>query len=150
MANVIVAIVTLVITFVLAGYGVYQNVESSRRSQNATVIGSTMTRLAQYSQELRDELGHQPLAPGQEASTGYGYYDTDMLARAAYGAVTFRFHANQNGYHVCASSTDVGDNMVESLRMVARDRPGAYVSGECGVGGTAISNLAVVSLRIGS
>lgn len=150
MANVIVAIVTLVITFILASYGVYQNIESSRRSQNATVIGSTINRLAQYNQELREELGHQPLAPSQEAGTGYGYYDTDMLARAAYGTVTYRFHANLNGYFVCASSPDTSTTMQESMQMVARDRPGSFASGECGVSGTAVSNLSVVSMRIGS
>ena len=150
MANIIVAIVTLVITFILASYGVYQNIESSRRSQNATVIGSTISRLAQYNQELREELGHQPLSPGEESASGYGYYDLDMLSRAAYGTVTYRFHANGSGYYVCASSTDVSATMQEAMKMVARDRPGAFASGECGITGTAVSNLSVVSLRIGS
>lgn len=150
MANIIVAVVTLVITFILASYGVYQNIESSRRSQNATVIGSTINRLAQYNQELREELGHQPLSPGQESGTGYGYYETDVLDRAAYGSVTYRFHANGAGYFVCASSTDVSATMQESMQMVARDRPGAFASGECGITGTAVSNLSVVSMKIGS
>jgi len=149
-ANVIVAIVTLVITFILASYGVYQNIESSRRSQNATVIGSTISRLAQYNQDLREELGHQPLSSGEESASGYGYYDSEMLSRAAYGTVTYRFHANASGYYVCASSPDVSTTMQESMQMVARDRPGAFVSGECGVTGTGVSNLSVVSMKIGS
>jgi hypothetical protein len=149
-ANIIVAIVTLVITFILASYGVYQNIESSRRSQNATVIGSTISRLAQYNQELREELGHQPLSVSEESGTGYGYYDQAVLDRAAYGTVTYRFNANGTGYYVCASSGDVSTTMQESMQMVARDRPGAFVSGECGVTGTAVSNLSVVSMKIGS
>lgn len=150
MANIIVAIVTLVITFILASYGVYQNIESSRRSQNATVIGSTINSLAQYNQELREEIGHQPLGSGEEASSGYAYYDPDMLSRAAYGTVTYRFTANPSGYYVCASSPDVSSTMQESMQMVARDRPGAFASGECGVSGTAVSNVSVVSMKIGS
>ncbi len=150
MANVIVAIVTLVMTFILASYGVYQNIEASRRSQNATVIGSTINRLAQYNLELREETGHSMLSAGEEASTGYSFYDGEVLRRASYGSVTYRFHANGNGYFVCATSTDVSDTMQESMRMVARDRPGAYASGECGVSTTAVSNVSVVSMRIGS
>lgn len=148
MSNVLIAIAVMIIGFVLAGYGVYDNVQASRRTALATTIGSKMSRLGVYNQELKEELGHNPLSPGEEASTGYASYDLTALNRENFGTVTFRFHAVSGGYFVCATSTDVGQTMQEAMRLVARDRPPAYVSGECANPSTAVSNQTVVSLKL--
>jgi hypothetical protein len=147
-SNVLVAIVALIITFMLASFGVYQNIEASRRTSLATTIGSKMNRLGQYNQELADEIGHNVLSAGEESSTGYAYYDTNMLSREAFGSVTFRFHANGTGYYVCATSSDVSTLTSEAMAMVARDRPGSFVSGACGESGVGVSSNIFVSMRV--
>lgn len=153
MSNVLIAIAVLVIGFVLASYGVYENVQASRRTAMATTIGSKMNRLAIVNQEQREDVGHILLAPSQEAGTGFAYYSLDTLSRENFGPVTFRYHFNGTDYFVCATSTDTGPTMLEALRMVARDRPPTYVSGECGNAGVAIgagnpANVVVVSMKI--
>lgn len=149
MSNVIIAIAVLVIGFVLASYGVYENVQASRRTALATTIGSKMSRLAVYNQDLREDLGPRSvLSPGEEASTGYASYSTDILQREAFGPVRFAFTAVTSGYYVCAVSTDVSTSMREAMQMVARDRPPAFVSGQCGSAGTAIGSEVATSLRI--
>lgn len=149
MSNVIIAIAVLVIGFVLASYGVYENVQASRRTAMATTIGSKMSRLAVYNQDLREDVGPRSiLSPGEEAATGYASYSQEMLQRESFGAVTFRFHAIAGGYYVCATSSDVSTSMREAMQMVARDRPPAFFSGECGVAATAIGTNVVTSLRL--
>lgn len=150
MSNVLIALVVMVIGFVLASYGVYDNVQASRRSSLATTISSKMNRLAVYNQDLREDIGHQPLHPNQEVSTGFASYNQDMLDREAFGSVTFRFHANASGYHVCATSNDTGQTMQEAMQMIAKNHPPAYVSGSCGESNVAVGSNVVTSLRIGS
>lgn len=148
MSNVLIAIAVMVIGFVLASYGVYDNVQASRRTSLATTIGSKMSRLGVYSQDLKEDLGHNPLSPGEEATSGYASYSTDMLSRENFGSVTFRFTAVASGYYVCATSADTGSTMVEAMRMVARDRPPAFVSGVCSDASAPITNNAVTSLKL--
>lgn len=148
MSNVLIAIAVMIIGFVLASYGVYDNVQASRRTALATTIGSKMSRLGVYSQDLKEDLGHHPLSPGEEAASGYAPYSTEMLARENFGAVTFRFTAVGSGYYVCATSTDTGQTMVEAMRMVARDRPPAFVSGVCSDPSAAIGTNVVTSLKL--
>lgn len=148
MSNVLIAIAVMIIGFVLASYGVYENVQASRRTALATTIGSKMSRLAVENQEQREEVGHMLLAPSQEAASGFAYYSSDTLAREAFGPVTFRFHWNGSAYYVCATSSDVGQTMRDAMQMVARDRPPAFVSGECGVPATAIGTNVVTSLKL--
>ena len=150
MSNVIIAIVVMIIGFVLAGYGVYDNVQASKRTSLAMTIGAKISRLAVDAQELREDVGHAPLGPSEEASTGFATYSLETLQRESFGAVSFRYHALPAGYFVCATSTDVSLTMQEAMRMVAKDRPPAFVSGACGVTSTAIGAEVVTSWRIGS
>lgn len=150
MANVIIAIAVLIIGFYLASYGIYENVEASRRTALSTTIGAKINRLATYSQDLREDLGGRaPLSASEEGGSGLAYYSSEMLSRERFGAVSFRYNANAGGYWVCAESTDTGQTTIEAMQKVARDRPPSFVSGECGVSGTAVGGLAVMSMRIG-
>jgi hypothetical protein len=150
MSNVIIAIAVLIIGFYLASYGIYENVEASRRTAVSTTIGAKINRLAIYSQDLREDLGGRPpLSTAEEATTGYATYSSEMLARERFGSVTFRYTMSAGGYYVCAESTDTGQTMIEAMQKVARDRPSSFVSGECGNSGTAVGGLVVTSMRIG-
>lgn len=152
MAGVIVAIATLVITFVLAGYGVYHNVEASQRTQIAMSVGQSIDRLSTWVQERSSELGDRRILGGEEATTGYANYNEGtpvlrMEDRNDYG-FTYRYHANGAGYFVCATTARTDVKVQEALQMVARDRPSGFVSGACGESGTAISGSVVFSIRV--
>ena len=151
MSSVLVGIATIVIVFVIGGYGVYANVEASRRTQTAMTIGHGLDRMVLHAQELRDETGHAPGSASAEASTGYGSYDAGydraaVEARPALG-LTYRYVANGSGYWTCAETIRVDDRTREALTMVSRDRPGSFVSGRCGDPSAAIGSAAVVSMR---
>lgn len=148
MGNVIVAIVVLVVGFMLVTYGVYNNVDASRRTQAAMSIGSTLERHAKHIQDLIQENGHVPLSSGEESGTGYGYYDGRMFDRDSTANVTYYPTQTLEGYFVCARSSDVSLTMQEAMQMVARDRRGAFVSGSCGTAAAAISNFVAVSLKV--
>lgn len=154
MGGVLVAIATLVITFVLAGYGVYHNVESSQRTQIAMSVGQSADRLANYNQERVAELGGRTLYGDEEAANGTGYANynegTKVLLQEQkndYG-ITYRFHSNVTGYYVCASTARTDAKVQEAFQMVARDRPGGFVSGACGESGVAVGGLVVFSIRV--
>ena len=148
MSNVLIAIIVLLITFVLMGLGVYENVEASRRSSIAMTVGSKLSRLGTENKELALEMGRNMYSPGEEAASGLAYYDVDSLSRESFGSVSFLFHQNGNGYFVCARSGDVGNTMREAFGMVARDRPPSFVSGSCGEPATPVTSLVVVSMRL--
>lgn len=148
MSNVLIAIIVLLITFVLMGLGVYENVEASRRSSLAMTVGSKLSRLGTENKELALEMGRNLYSSEAEAGTGFVYYDRNSLVREAFGSVRFQFHENSNGYFVCAYSDDVSNTVREAFDMVARDRPPSFVSGSCGLPNTPITSLVVVSMRL--
>ena len=148
MSNVLIAIIVLLITFVLMGLGVYENVEASRRSSLAMTVGSKLSRLGTQNKELALELGRNMYSPGEESATGFAHYDLDALQREAFGSVSFLFHENSSGYYVCARSGDVSSTFQEAFQMVARDRPPSFVSGACGVAATPVTTLVVVSMKL--
>lgn len=148
MSNVLIAIIVLLITFVLMGLGVYENVEASRRSSLAMTVGSKMSRLGTQNKELALELGRNLNSPSSESSTGLASYDQEALDREAFGSVSFSFIENASGYYVCARSNEVSATTREAFEMVARDRPPSFVSGACGVAATAISTTVAVSMRL--
>lgn len=152
MGGILVAIATLVITFVLAGYGVYHNVEASQRTQVAMSVGQSVDRLSTWVQERSAELGGRILYGDEEASTGYANYNEGVPVlrvedKNDYG-ISYRYHSNANGYFVCATSVRTDAKIQEALQMVARDRPGGFVSGACGEPGTGISGSVVFSMRV--
>lgn len=148
MANVILAIVTLVVGFVLAGFGVYESVQSSHRSQVAMAIGSALERESQHIQDLWQENGRAPLASTETTAEAPAHYDSGLFQRD--GTYDVSYSASMVGdYYVCATSTDTRSTMQEAMNLVVRDRQGAFVSGQCGVSGTAVADKVVVSLKVG-
>lgn len=148
MSNVLIAIIVLLITFVLMGLGVYENVEASRRSSLAMTVGSKMSRLGTDNKEMALELGRNLNSPTAESSTGLAFYDQNALDREAFGSVSFSFVQNASGYYICARSSDVNTTTQEAFEMVARDRPPSFVSGACGVAATPITTTVAVSMRL--
>ncbi len=149
MSNILIALVTLVIAFVLAGYGVYATVESSRRSNTAMVVGSALERQAGHMQDLAGELGRMPRSPAAESSTGYASYNPEVFTSENTAKLNFLTDQNGSSTWVCAETNDLSDYMREAFQMVVRDRPGSVISGRCGYAGTAITTKQVVSLRVG-
>lgn len=140
MANVLIAIATLIIGFTLALYGTYTNVEAGRRTQYATSINSTLEREAKYIQDVAQDLGRMPLS---------GDYDSvGVFGRDSNSKFDFFYTAQAEGYFVCARTSDSSQTMREALQIVSRDRPGSFVSGACGVSATPISTYAAVSMKV--
>ena len=148
MSNVLIAIIILLITFVLMGLAVYDNIEASKRSSLAMTVGSKLSRVANNNQEMSLELDRFVYSSGEESASGLAYYDSEMMQREAFGSVSFRYHQNGVGYFTCAQSTDTSEPVREAFAIVARDRPPSFVSGACGEVDSPVTNLVVVSMRM--
>lgn len=140
MANIVIAIISLVITFMLASYGVYTNVEASRRTQFAMAVGSTLERNAGYIQDLAQDLGRVPSSAD---------IDTDRFLKDSGQKISYDYLVVDGSAYVCAR-TNLTDSMTrDAMNMAARDRPGAFVSGFCGFPNQAIVGRVVLSLKVG-
>lgn len=139
MGGVIMAIATLVIGFVLAGYGVYTNAQASQRTLIATSVGSSIERQAKSVQDMAYELERRPTGSDVDAA---------LFARDSNLNVTYSYLVSGADGYVCATSTDVRETMVEGLNMVAKTRPGTFVSGQCGVISAAVGSRVSFSMKV--
>lgn len=139
MSNVVMAILVLVVTFIIASYGVYSNVEASRRTQLASSVGSTIARDAAHVQSVAQDLGRVPDAAD---------VDDGRFARESGDAMQFSYVVAGGAGYVCGVVGRSDDITREAMNKVVRDHPGAFVSGQCGSSGASISDSVAVSLKV--
>lgn len=139
MGGVVLAVVTLVITFVIAGYGIYGNVEVAKRSMISSSIGHAIERQAKSVQDLALDFERLPT----EAEVDVAVFQRDSSVN-----VTYSYRVIGTDGFVCATSDDPSELVVEAMNMLARTRPTSFVSGNCGTATVPVSARVAFSMKV--
>lgn len=144
MANVLLAIATLVVGFVLATYGVFANVEASQRTQIANTVRASLMRQAEFFQDRQSDLGRvlDPSPSGSDHAEFLPVLEAERTTGQAYSYAVVGTDA-----FLCVTSV-TSTQAREAFERVARDWPGATVSGACGNPSSPAAASVVLSVKV--
>jgi hypothetical protein len=138
MANVIIALATLAIGFILATYGAYNSYHSAKRTEYATRVTASFNRLSGYIGLTMEDLGRRPTAAEVVAS---------RFTDESGNGLTYTYGATGSHFWVCARAAR-SDWMIEAFEKVQNSRQGVVIGDACdSATGAGASNVSV-TMRI--
>ena len=138
MANIIIALATLIIGFVLVSFGAYSSYYAAQRAQVATVVNRALERQLIYVDMVKSDLNTVPTVTQVDASK---FSDEDR------SGIQFSYGVNGSYGYVCARSP-AHEYAVEAFERVAAQWRNAVYGGACDSGGGPAGGFVSVSVRV--
>lgn len=140
MAQVLIAVATLMMTFVLATIGAYTGYYSVKRTEYVTKVNGSMSRLLSYTAMTAEDLQRLPKASDMAVS---------RFSRESGDNLTYSYGDGVGYFWICASSPYV-DYRKEAFERVQALRPADTVIGDAtcdSAGGPSATNM-TLTMRV--
>jgi hypothetical protein len=139
MANILIAIVTLAIGFLLVSYGAYSSYHSTQRTFVSSVVGRALERQMIYIDMSKSDLGRFPSASD---------LDANRFTKENRDGIEFTYGSTGTYGYLCARAERRRSWIDEGFQRAREQWPNALYGGDCntnsGPGATHVS----VTIRI--
>lgn len=138
MGNILIAVATMVIGFILTTYGAYAGYHSVSRSKTVSHVQSSFERQLIYIDMARQDLGRMPSASDLVMN---------RITSANRDGLTFSYQLAGSTGVLCVVNPAT-DYVIEGLQQVAALRPGAMFGSTCNTNGGPSATSVSVTIRI--
>lgn len=138
MSNVLIAVATMILGFIMATYGAYTGYHSLSRSQAVMRVQSALERQLVYIRASQEDLGRVPAASDLVMNR--------ITGESRFGLV-YSYAASGGSGYLCVRSEPEG-YIVEALELIAEQRRGAYFGSTCNTSGGASASSVSLTIRI--
>jgi hypothetical protein len=139
MANILIAIVTLAIGFLLVSYGAYSSYHSTQRTFVASVVGRALERNMIYVDMSKSDLGRYPSAADLDAS---------RFSKENRDGIVFSYGTTGSYGYVCARAERSRAWVDEGFQRARDQWPNALYGGDCNTNSGPNSTHVSVTIRI--
>lgn len=139
MANVLIAIVTLAIGFLLVSYGAYTNYHSTKRTFVSTVVSRALERQMIYIDMSKDDLGRYPSVSD---------LDPSRFVNENRDGVVFSYGTTGSYGFLCARAPRTKDWVDEGFERAREQWPNALLGGDCDTNTGPNSTHVSITIRI--
>ncbi|QAY80149.1 hypothetical protein [Sphingosinicella sp. BN140058] len=138
MGNIIVSLLTLMMTLAMMSFGAYSSFYAAQRAKVSTVVGRTLERQLIYLAMTREDLGRVPTA---------GEVLPARISGEDGGDISY-FYGTGAGYGYVCARTERRGWREEAFQRVRDQRPGALYGGDCDTNGAPSGTYVSVTVRI--
>lgn len=138
MANILIAVATLIIGFILAGYGAYNGYFATKRSEYTMRVSSAFEHILTDVIQLRNDMGEVPPV---------AYVAASRIQQHNFKGITYSYSTSGGQGYVCALSSR-NDFVDAAFQAVAEQRSGALLGSTCNTSGGPSASSVSVTVRI--
>lgn len=139
MSHVVIGTALVLLTFAIAGFGVYANIDSSTRLARVSYVSGNLERQVGVVQDFMNDRREVP------TEADLGSLVATYFTRPSMADLTFSYAQFGSRGYACATVAASAPGWEGAFNKIVSDRPAWFVSGTCGDSDAAISTTRVLS-----
>ena len=142
MSHVVIGTMIVLLTFAIAGFGVYVNIDSSTRLGRVSYVASNLERQVTIVQDVINDRREVP------SSSDLGTLIDTHFTRPSMADVAFSYSVVSSRGYACATVAAGSTGWQSAFTKITADRPAWFVSGACGDSSAAVTTTRVLSAGV--